>query len=311
MAGAYSLALVGFSEKESATFKSFFRLAARRPPAYVVQDEVVGAQVWVINVDNTQALRQLRFANPLTKVLLIGHSDQGLAGPLLSKPVKLIEVLTALDELVGVRQRPRSAPVPAMPTPTPAPAPAPAESPPGAAADTEFLPTQSMVREGAARTTTRVLRPIVASAQAVGMTRMTDAGAPDVLLVAESLVEGRILRKRFKRYGLNVDWSREATQALAMLQAHPYRLVAIDQLRGDPDAFSVCRSAKQCKQANGRSPVVMMFAPTVGGMDRIKAGLAGCNAYLLRSVGEAEFHKALSQHRLLRLTGSEKTDLVF
>jgi CheY-like chemotaxis protein len=133
----------------------------------------------------------------------------------------------------------------------------------------------------------------------------------DVLLVAESLVEGRILHKRFKRYGLTIDWSREAQQALVMMQAHAYRLVAIDRLKGEPDAYSVCRSAKQRKLANGRAPVVMMFAPTAGSMDRLKAGLAGCDAYLSRSVSEPDFYKVLAQHRLVTLDGFEKTNMGF
>ncbi|WP_374409361.1 hypothetical protein [Hydrogenophaga sp.] len=73
----------------------------------------------------------------------------------------------------------------------------------------------------------------------------------------------------------------------------------------------MCRSAKQRKLPNGNAPVVMMFAPTAGSMDRIKAGLAGCDAYLSRSVGEAEFYKVLAQHRLVSLDGFEKTDLAY
>ena len=129
--------------------------------------------------------------------------------------------------------------------------------------------------------------------------------------MAESLVEGRILHKRFKRYGLNIDWSREAAQALALVKEHPYRLVAIDRLSGEPDALSVCRSVKQRKLPNGSSPVVMMFAPSAGSMDRIKAGLAGCDAYLSRSVSEAEFYKLLAQHRLVSLDGFEKTNVAY
>ncbi|EWS57516.1 hypothetical protein Y695_04811 [Hydrogenophaga sp. T4] len=66
---------------------------------------------------------------------------------------------------------------------------------------------------------------------------MPDVQRGDALLVAESLVEGRILHKRFKRYNLAIDWSREAAQSLAMLKAHPYRLVIIDRLNGEPDAI--------------------------------------------------------------------------
>jgi len=132
----------------------------------------------------------------------------------------------------------------------------------------------------------------------------------DMLLVAESLVEGRILLKRFKKYGLAVDWSREGAQALAMLKAHPYRVVAIDRLKGEPDANHICRAAKQTKGPKG-APVVIMFAPTAGSMDRMKAGLAGSDAYLSRSVGEAELYKVLAQHRLVSLNGFAPTNVGF
>jgi CheY-like chemotaxis protein len=144
----------------------------------------------------------------------------------------------------------------------------------------------------------------------------TDRGAVpevargDMLLVAESLVEGRILLKRFKKYGLSVDWSREATQALVMLKAHAYRVVVIDRLKGDPDANQVCRVAKQTKGPKG-APVVIMFAPTAGSMDRMKAGLAGSDAYLSRSVGEGDLYKVLAQHRLVSLDGFAPTNVGF
>jgi CheY-like chemotaxis protein len=82
----------------------------------------------------------------------------------------------------------------------------------------------------------------------------------------------------------------------------------IDRLSGQPDAFQVCRAAKQEKHS-GRSPVVVMFAAIAGSMDRMKAGLAGCDAYLQRSVGEAELYKLLAQHRLVNLDAFAKTDI--
>lgn len=344
MAGSFSLALVGFPESESATFESFFRLAARRPPAYVVQDEVLDAQVLVVNADNAQAVHLVRHAELQGKVLLIGHNDAGTGWPLQRKPVKLVGVLAALDELVGARARPAAAPT------------APVARTRRRSPDTEFPPTRPMVRERQTGSAPPVLRKVVAPmprlpSQPVGVMGVTDFGAlepapapapssrapssrapssrsmrsrnsrtsaavpevqrGDVLLVAESLVEGRILHKRFKRYGLNIDWSREAPQALALLKEHPYRLVAIDRIKGDADAYSVCRSAKQRKLPNGSAPVVLMFAPTAGSMDRIKAGLAGCDAYLSRSVGEAEFYRVLAQHRLVSLDGFERTNIGF
>ncbi|MGS5089967.1 response regulator [Hydrogenophaga sp. A37] len=365
MAGAYTVVMVGFAENESATFESFFRLASRRPPAYTVQDEVMDAQLLIVNADNAQALHLVRYAELPGKVLLIGHSDGGTGWPLQRKPVKLVGVLAALDELIGARR-----PAPAHP-PLVTPqrgadrsfaatqpfvsAQAPLVTAPrkrARSADSEFPATRPMTRASAARAPAPVSPPPAprpeiemprhARPGVVGITdfgaldvlptpappsrapaprpsKSTSAPKPpvpeaprgDVLLVAESLVEGRILHKRLKRYGLSIDWSREAPQAMALLKSHPYRLVAIDRLKGDPDAYSVCRNAKQRKLPNGLSPVVMMFAPTAGSMDRIKAGLAGCDAYLSRSVGEAEFYKVLSQHRLVVLDGFEKTNISF
>lgn len=371
MAVAYTVALVGFAQNESATFESFFRLAARRPPAYTVQDEVMDAQILIVNADNTQALHLVRYAELPGKVLLVGHNDGGTGWPLQRKPVKLVSVLAAMDELVGVRQPAtarKSAHAPVSPLQGAdrgfaATEPADNRKVPLAPAarlrprsvDTEFPPTRPMVRSrGAPVSHTSAAaapaHPTVAARPSrmprPGVMGLTDFGGLDVLptltavarstasrstrsaadrskapvpevqrgdalLVAESLVEGRILHKRFKRYNLAIDWSREAAQSLAMLKAHPYRLVIIDRLNGEPDAYQVCRSAKQRKLPNGQSPVVVMFAPSAGSMDRLKAGLAGSDAYLSRSVGEGELYKVLAQHRLVSLDGFEKTNISF
>ncbi|AOF86411.1 hypothetical protein BSY239_3981 [Hydrogenophaga sp. RAC07] len=396
MVAAYSVALVGFTQAESATFESFFRMAARRPPSYTVQDEVMDAQILIVNADNTQALHLVRYAELPGKILLVGQSDGGTGWPLQRKPVKLVSVLNALDVIVGVRpaevaqrapaggfaatqpfqssqlqgldasmrlasgrlaapdhlppvassmgaDRGFSATLPPEDEPARPMAPA-ANLRRRRSADTEFPPTRPMER-GEERTLAAMPPPpqrAAAPNNRQGTMRLTDFGglddlpsppaprstrAPrsristdkasvpdvargDMLLVAESLVEGRILLKRFKRYGLTIDWSREATQALVMLKANPYRLVVIDRLKGDPDANQICRSAKQTKGPKG-APVVIMFAPTAGSMDRMKAGLAGSDAYLSRSVSESDLYKVLAQHRLVSLDGFAPTNVGF
>ena len=341
--GGYTVALVGFSEKESATFESFFRLAARRPPAYVVQAEVIDAHVLIVNADNAQALHLVRYAELPGKVLLIGHSDHDTGWPLQRKPVKLVGVLAAMDELMGHRRPAQaSAEAPAVPRRK------------RSSGDSGFPATRPMRRQAPAPAAVPIAAPVAGRAGpakgargqpahapeqlAAGVVGVTDFGAlepqpvaraaadardpvrrasqalplerGDVLLVAESLVEGRILHKRLRRYDFTVDWSREAAQALALLEEHPYKLVVIDRLSGEPDAYTVCRRAKQCKTDSGLPPVVMMFAPAAGSKDRIKAGLAGCDAYLSRSIGEAELYRVLAQQRLLDLNGFEKTNLM-
>lgn len=405
MVAAYTVALVGFSQAESSTFESFFRLASRRPPSYLVQDEVMDAQILIVNADNPQAVLLVRDAELPGKVLLVGHTDGGTGWPLQRKPVKLVAMLAMLDEIVGATRPPptrrrnsgasgfsavehyqssqlqgldasmkrasgRQAPQPepaagggadrgfaltqpfsSLPPRALAPA---ASASRRRSPDTEFPPTRPMEQGDAAHLRSTVPPPVrsapptplpratTAPLARPGVLRMTDFGsledlpsppapratrAPksristdktsvpevahgDMLLVAESLVEGRILVKRFKKYGLAVDWSREASQALVMLKAHPYRVVAIDRLKGEPDANQVCRVAKQTKGPKG-APVVIMFAPTAGSMDRMKAGLAGSDAYLSRSVGEGDLYKVLAQHRLVSLDGFAPTNVGF
>lgn len=372
---SFKVALVGFAQNEAATFESFFRLAARRSPAYLVQDEVMDAEILIVNADNAQALHLVRYADLDGKVLLVGTQDGGTGWPLQRKPVKLVAVLAAMDGLMGVRRVPAPAAAGNVPPVSPrnggdrsfaatepwesAKAPLVAKPPVRGrrSADTEFAPTRPMIRRlSSAPPPSPVSKPsasapgspaVAERAPRPGVMGVTDFGgleelptpaakvptsrfsrsrmgrsdndggeAPlpevqrgEMLLVAESLVEGRILHKRFKKYDLAIDWSRDAKQAQAMLKAHPYRLVVIDRLSGEPDANAVCRSAKQRKLPNGQSPVVLMFAPTAGSMDRIKAGLAGSDAYLSRSVAESDLYKVLAQHRLVDLDGFQKTNL--
>ncbi|MDR7096802.1 hypothetical protein [Hydrogenophaga laconesensis] len=393
MIAAYTVALVGFSQAESSTFESFFRLASRRPPGYLVQDEVMDAQILIVNADNVQAVLLVRDAELPGKVILVGSSDGGTGWPLHRKPVKLVAMLAALDEMVGAARpapaRRRSGGHSRLPrqeafqpsqfqgldasmqlaSGRSVPFQHPPQVPPGAGGDRGFAhtqpftgvlpPTMAPAVRGARRRSpdtefppTRPLlngvmspvAPRVEPPARPGVMGMTDFGsledlpsppapapratrsprsklsvekAPvpevargDMLLVAESLVEGRILLKRFRKYGLTVDWSREAAQSLSMLKAHPYRVVVIDRLQGVPDANQICRTAKQTKGPKG-APVVIMFAPTAGSMDRMKAGLAGSDAYLSRSVGEADLYKVLAQHRLVSLDGFAPTNVGF
>ncbi len=379
MEAAYTVALVGFTQQESATFESFFRLAARRPPAYRVQEEVLDAQLLLVNADNAQAVALVRGASLPGRVLLIGAHDGGTGWPVERKPVRLVSLLGSLDALVGLRTaRAAASAAPLAPgfaatepfkasqlhglqasmrlaSGRPQPI---APLPPSARArrrspETEFPPTRPMTREEAlamiARAAGLSAEPARAPAAARAGTvhiplrgttdfaelddllnvappaprarssrlpsrlRQGDASVPelargDALLVGQSLVEGRILLKRFRKYELGVDWCREPAQAQAMLKAHAYRLVVIDRLSGEPDAFQICRWAKQAKGPKGAATVIL-FAPSAGSMERMKAGLAGADAYLSRSVSEADLYKVLAQHRLVSLNGFAPTNV--
>lgn len=396
MEAAYTVALVGFAQHESATFESFFRLAARRPPAYRVQEEVLDAQLLLVNADNAQAVALVRDATLPGRVLLIGAHDGGTGWPVERKPVRLVSLLGSLDALVGLRTaraaaataaplspgdagaepfkasqlhglqasmrlasgkpqpiaplppsararrrspetefpptRPmtrgealamiaraagisteaEAAPPPARPPEAPAPAPAPPATARAGTVNiplrgaTDFADLEDLLNVAPPAPRARNSRPPSRLRQ--GDATVPEAARGDALLVGQSLVEGRILLKRLRKYELSMDWCREPAQVQAMLKAHPYRLVVIDRLSGEPDAFQVCRWAKQAKGPKGAATVIL-FAPSAGSMERMKAGLAGADAYLSRSVSEADLYKVLAQHRLVSLNGFAPTNL--
>lgn len=303
MSAFYTVALVGFSSGEAATLESFFRLAARRPPGYRVQRALRGAQLLIVNADHPQALQQVRQFGPPVPVLLLGHHDGDTGWPLQRKPVKLVAVLHELDRLAvstaGAQRPPQAgfAATQIMMNPA-AQHRAAASPPPGVVRLTDFAGLEDLPSP-------------VSAAPSARARSAPPVQRGDVLLVAEHLADGRLLHKRLQRYGLRIDWAREAEQALSLLQAHAYRLVVIDRLDGQPDAHQLCRAAKQTRQANGQPPVVFLFAPGVASMDRIRAGLAGCDAYLPHAVGEADLFKLLAQQRLVNLDAFSKTNVGF
>ena len=57
-----------------------------------------------------------------------------------------------------------------------------------------------------------------------------------------------------------------------------------------------CRDIKHDFYASGKTPVVVMFSSRGANTDKIRGGLAGCDAYLTKPLIEAELLKILSKY---------------
>ena len=62
------------------------------------------------------------------------------------------------------------------------------------------------------------------------------------------------------------------------------------------DGYQTCRAIKQRKYPSGRAPVVVMLTSRGGSIDKIRGGLAGCDAYLTKPLNEVELLRVLSKH---------------
>lgn len=118
MSNPHKIVLIGFSTFERATFESFFRLAARRPPGYVLVSSPAEASLAVVNADDAAVLNSAIANKPCPHVMLIGNSDGGTGWTLQRRPLNLMKVLTNVELLLnpqGAAHVPASAPVRAAP----------------------------------------------------------------------------------------------------------------------------------------------------------------------------------------------------
>lgn len=96
----HAIALVGFTSFEHSAFESFFRLA-RRQPGFRIVDDLNAAALILANADDLDVMRDLTAMAPRQPVLLIGSSSRGTAWPVQPRPIKLMSVLTAMEQVLS------------------------------------------------------------------------------------------------------------------------------------------------------------------------------------------------------------------
>ncbi|MGE0329289.1 MAG: response regulator [Ramlibacter sp.] len=96
----HAIALVGFTSFEYSAFESFFRLA-RRQPGWRIVDDLHAAALILANADDLDVMRDLVAMAPRQPVLLIGASSRGTPWPVQKRPIKLMSVLTAMEQALS------------------------------------------------------------------------------------------------------------------------------------------------------------------------------------------------------------------
>jgi CheY-like chemotaxis protein len=180
MSNPHKIALIGFSSFERATFESFFRLAARRPPGYVLVADATMANLAVVNADDVVAMNAVLDKKPCKHVMLIGNSDGGTGWTLQRRPLNLMKVLTNVEQLLSATGPTYAAVAP------PARAPAPvavAVAAPSPIAPSGFFTTRSFARtDRSPLTSLSALPPITSRVPAPVPVRPSPAIAPPVAL---------------------------------------------------------------------------------------------------------------------------------
>jgi two-component system, cell cycle response regulator len=343
----HKIILVGFSSFEKVTFESFFRLAARRPPGYVLVEDAAQAHLAVVNADDAGVLRQAMAIKPAAQVLLIGSQDGGTGWMLQRRPLNLMKVLATVESLLSpsmatvpaalmpnkpaagvasVALRPTSdvpAPVRVAPTFNAQPAAkhvqtavkaaitAPAPMPVAESTGSIDSSMRRSVRTGAGS------RADFASSRALdglgippSQSAQSDSAmdVDHILVVDDSDIALKFMRNRLSRFGFHADLVNSGEEALGKMNTKPYKFVFLDVMMEGLDGYQTCRAIKQRKYSDGKPPVVVMLTSRGGTIDKIRGTLAGCDAYLTKPLNERDLIAVLAKHDRNVARGFQETN---
>lgn len=281
----FTVAIEGFSAFERQALASFFRLAARRSPAFRQVDEPGMADFLIADADHAASVAAVRRGQRVEDTVFIGAAAPEGAAAWLPRPIDPVHVMRALDELVELRL---SAP-----------------EPPSAMMDLDPMEVDTL-RGGLDDLPQRRAEPPAPAAEAApapaaapAASRPRGGGGREVLLVEDSPIARQFLKQRLQHLGYRVIECASGEAALELLSRRTFEMVFLDVVLGPPgsiDGLQLCQRLKQRgAQRAGLRTVVVMVTGLDGATDRVRGSLAGCDAYLTKPLHESEFIATLLQ----------------
>jgi two-component system, cell cycle response regulator len=271
----HTVAFEGFSEFERAALATFFRLAAKRSPAYEQAQHVDACDFLIADADNAAALEAVQASGRLRETVFIGTHAPAGAMAWLMRPIDPMHIVRELDSLVEQRSA-------------------------GSAIFCEplALPSVDLFLQDIdlpfyqAATASAPTRPATMERR-----RNRGGGGRDVLVVDDSAIARKFLQLRLQRLRYRAHLAPTGERAMEMLAQQAFSLVFLDITLGPPgslDGLQLCQHIKQRpSHPGGLAPKVAMVTGLAGPMDRVRGALAGCDAYLGKPLAESEFIASL------------------
>jgi CheY-like chemotaxis protein len=268
----YRVALQGFSAFERSALGSYFRLAINRAPAYEEVDSVADAHFLVIDADDGDAVRAVQALDRVDDAVFVGAQAPDGASAWMMRPIDPLHVLRELDAMVAARAEPAAAGARPLPRPLP-----------GAAGPW----------------------PARRSGDLAGAEPAPAAAAPapprHALLVDDSEIALRFLETRLQCRGLATARATTSAKAIELLSQQDWEFVFLDVELGtgsDLDGLALCQHIKRHQRpgAAERPPVIAMVSAHHSQLDRVRATLAGADAYLDKPLDETALEQLLQRH---------------
>lgn len=263
MVDSTRIALLGFGRIEHAAFDAFFRVASRRCPAYAQESDFRLADFVIVDASDAGACAAVREAGLVARTVALGQPP--LAGALLqlARPLNLMQVVRALDQVV-------------------------ADSP-AAADDAE--------REGLFVVTPESDPP--ATPDDVPVRRRRGLHMEHILVVDDSEIALRFMATHLQRFGFQIHLAKSGEEALRRVAERRFAFVFLDVRMEGLDGFQTCKAIKRADYPPGlAAPTVVMLTCLAGPADRLRATMAGADAYLTKPLREVELLKVVGEREI-------------
>ena len=320
---AFSVATLGFGERERAMLRDILRLSEHRAPTYRAYAQAPGVwpQLLLVNADAADVAPKLRAFRKAQgrerRCCEIALSTRQVTGVkyVAGRPVAISQLFSLLDRAVMEEHgyRPHApkwrppvvlssqehasfrVPQPQRSVPATPPRTAAVRAVPVRAAAPALIqgpPLDSAVimepvDSNAPTVSVTSIREAVAEARVMSLLERTMpvmASKARILVVDESLPARLQMKAALESFAALIDFADSIEQATRLLDGPRYHLIFVDVALRGQDGLELCRHIRRHPQHN-RTPVVLL-ARTGDAADRAAGKAAGCDAYLVKPVRE-------------------------
>ncbi|MBK9136054.1 MAG: response regulator [Betaproteobacteria bacterium] len=298
------IALLGFGRLEHAAFEAFFRVAARRCPAYAREDDFRAADFVIVDGADAAACAAVRDAGLAARAVVLGRP--ALAGALLqlARPLNLIQVVQALDAVLAARHKAehdtvREGLVVADPDEEAETASDAAHAEPEAVSSLWLsLPDDP---PPAPRPPLPAPTPAAAPTVAERRRRPRGAALEHILVVDDSDIALRFMATHLQRFGFQIHLAKSGEEALVRVAERRFEFVFLDVRMEGIDGFQACKAIKRADYPPGQTPpTVVIITSLRSPADRLRGTMAGADAYLTKPLRERELLKIVGEREVTR-----------
>ncbi len=264
MSRTYRVAVLGFSDFERTTLASCLRLSTPRDPGYALSTLLDESDFVLADADHAPSVQLVAATERLPQTVFIGRRPPLHAGAWMPRPLDPLLAMRALDALVLLAVGGEPGRAPAAP-----------------------LEPQMQAPPSAAPAAPAACAPALPSAP------------PSALLVDASKGALAELTSHLQPWGLVVDCVVNSSLAIERLAQRSYDFVFLDLELGadsDLDGLALCQHVKRDHPLPGS--VVVIVSAQDSELDRVRAALAGCDAYLGKPLHDLALERLLLRHGL-------------